>query len=38
MGRALVEALVEHASKRFRVVRLNTDTMEADAFYTRCGF
>lgn len=38
VGRALVEALVEHASERFRIVRLNADTLEADTFYTRCGF
>ncbi|CAI8773406.1 GNAT family N-acetyltransferase [Pseudomonas sp. IT-P294] len=38
VGQALVDALVEFASYRFRIVRLSTDTPEGDAFYRRCGF
>ncbi|WP_415765035.1 GNAT family N-acetyltransferase [Pseudomonas sp. ZB1P45] len=38
IGRALVETLLEHAAKHFRVVRLCTDTSEGDSFYLRCGF
>jgi GNAT superfamily N-acetyltransferase len=38
VGEALVSALLEEASRRFRVVRLSTDTDAAAAFYTRLGF
>ncbi|MCX4164355.1 MULTISPECIES: GNAT family N-acetyltransferase [Paraburkholderia] len=38
IGEALVGALLEEASSRFRVVRLSTDTDVAAAFYERLGF
>lgn len=38
IGEALVLALLEGASSRFRVVRLSTDTEAAAAFYVRLGF
>lgn len=38
VGQTLVNALVEFASHRFRIVRLSTDTPEGDAFYRHCGF
>jgi len=38
VGQALVNALVEFASHRFRIVRLSTDTPEGDTFYRHCGF
>ncbi|WLG53044.1 GNAT family N-acetyltransferase [Pseudomonas sp. FP1742] len=38
VGQTLVNALVEYAAHRFRIVRLSTDTPEGDAFYLHCGF
>jgi N-acetylglutamate synthase-like GNAT family acetyltransferase len=38
IGEALVRALLEGASLRFRVIRLSTDTEAAAAFYSRLGF
>jgi len=38
VGEALVCALLEGASQRFRVVRLSTDTDAGAAFYSRLGF
>ncbi|WP_095100858.1 GNAT family N-acetyltransferase [Pseudomonas sp. Irchel 3A5] len=38
IGKTLVDRLVEHATQHFRIVRLSTDTSDADAFYLRCGF
>ncbi|MBD0687717.1 MULTISPECIES: GNAT family N-acetyltransferase [unclassified Pseudomonas] len=38
VGRFLVNHLLEHATQRFRTVRLSTDTPEGAAFYVRCGF
>jgi GNAT superfamily N-acetyltransferase len=38
IGAALVDALLQHASGRFRLVRLTTDTQAAADFYLRCGF
>lgn len=38
VGEALVYALLEGASLRFRAVRLSTDTESAAAFYLRLGF
>ena len=38
VGKALVQQLLELASRHFRVVRLSTDTPEGAAFYLRCGF
>jgi GNAT superfamily N-acetyltransferase len=38
IGAALVDALLQHASGRFRLVRLRTDTQAGADFYLRCGF
>ncbi len=38
VGQTLIEALVAHAARHFRIVRLSTDTVAGDAFYLRCGF
>ncbi|MFK4443384.1 GNAT superfamily N-acetyltransferase [Caballeronia udeis] len=38
IGGALVDALLRHASGRFRLVRLTTDTQAGADFYLRCGF
>lgn len=38
VGRSLVNQLLEYAGRRFRVVRLSTDTSSGAAFYVRCGF
>ena len=38
IGAALVDALLQHASRRFRLVRLTTDTQAGGDFYLRCGF
>ena len=38
IGAALVDALLQHASGRFRLVRLTTDTQAGADFYLRCGF
>jgi GNAT superfamily N-acetyltransferase len=38
VGRALIEALVEHARLRFKWVRLRTTTPEGIAFYVAIGF
>jgi GNAT superfamily N-acetyltransferase len=37
IGAALVERLLAHAKRRFRAIRLRTDTATAAAFYIRCG-
>ncbi len=38
IGAALVDALLQHASGQFRLVRLTTDTKAGAGFYLRCGF
>jgi GNAT superfamily N-acetyltransferase len=38
IGAALVDALLQHASGRLRLVRLTTDTQACAHFYLRCGF
>jgi GNAT superfamily N-acetyltransferase len=38
IGAALVDALLQHASGRFLLVRLTTDTEAGADFYLRCGF
>ncbi|QIE26132.1 Acetyltransferase (GNAT) family protein (plasmid) [Caballeronia sp. SBC1] len=38
IGAALVDALLQHASGKFRLVRLSTDTQAGADFYARCGF
>lgn len=38
IGEALVSALLQKASLRFRSVRLSTDTELASSFYCRLGF
>jgi GNAT superfamily N-acetyltransferase len=38
IGAALVNALLQHASGRFRLVRLTADTQAGADFYLRCGF
>jgi GNAT superfamily N-acetyltransferase len=38
IGRTLVSRLVDEARRSFREVRLRTDTDQAAAFYSRCGF
>lgn len=38
VGAALIDALLRHASGRFRLVRLSTDTQAGADFYLRCGF
>ncbi|PLS18119.1 GNAT family N-acetyltransferase [Bacillus sp. M6-12] len=38
IGRLLLEEIIKHAREHFQVMVLNTDTEQADSFYSRRGF